>query len=82
MVPPWSRSRSWGRPDGRKDLGHWIIRVELVRFATAHGVKPATRHFATTPKTVWKWLCRGQAGTLQGMEDHSRPPPPFRRIPC
>jgi len=58
------------------------LRFELVRFAKAHGVKPAARHFATTPKTVRKWLRRWQARTLQGLEEHSRAPKtPAQRIP-
>ena len=58
------------------------IRFEMVRFARKHGIKPAARCFATTPKTVRKWLRRWQPGTLKGLEELSRSPrKPFRRIP-
>lgn len=63
-----------------KDPRHF--RYALVRFAREHGVKPAARAFATTPKTVRKWLRRSKEGSLDGLADHSRAPKrPHRRIP-
>ena len=50
------------------------LRLEMVRYAKDHGVKPAARAFNTTPKTVRKWLNRWQPGTLRGLEDQSRAP--------
>jgi len=46
----------------------------MAPFANAHGVKPAARHCGTSVKAVRKWLRRGRAGTLQGLDDHSRAP--------
>jgi hypothetical protein len=34
------------------------VRSMMVEFARQHGIKPAAREFATTPKTVRKWLLR------------------------
>ena len=57
------------------------IRLELVRYARDHGVKPAARVFGTTPKTVRKWLRRWEPGSLRGLEEASRAPKnPKRRI--
>ena len=50
------------------------LRFELVRYARTHGIKPATRQFSTTVKTVRKWLRRWRPGSLQGLEDQSRAP--------
>lgn len=49
------------------------LRLEVVRYAREHGVKPAARPFGTTPKTVRKWLTRwrqsaGSAGSQPGPE--------------
>lgn len=49
------------------------LRLEMVRHARKHGVKPAARHFHTTPNTVRKWLRRFD-GTLDSLADHSRAP--------
>jgi len=49
-------------------------RLELVRYAKEHGVKPAAAHFHTTPKTVRKWLKRYKPGSLEGLSDQSRAP--------
>jgi transposase len=58
------------------------FRLELVRYAREHGVKPAARAFGTTPKTVRKWLGRWQPGSLRGLQDRSRAPKaPARRLP-
>jgi len=57
------------------------LRLEMVRYAAAHGVKPAARVFHTTPKTVRKWLRRWDKRSLASLADHSRAPhAPARRI--
>ena len=50
------------------------LRLEMARRAKEQGIKPTARLFATTPKTVRKWLHRWQPGTLQGLQDQSRAP--------
>lgn len=50
------------------------LRLELVRYAREHGVKPAARQFGTTVKTVRKWLRRWESGSLRGLADRSRAP--------
>jgi hypothetical protein len=45
----------------------------MVRQAQKYGVKPTAALFATTPKTVRKWLKRFD-GTLQSLTNHSRAP--------
>ena len=54
------------------------IRLEIVRFAKEHGIKPAARAFSTTVKTVRKWLRRWQPGRLYTLDDISRAP----KNPC
>ena len=49
-------------------------RLELVRYAQEHGVKPAARHFHATPKTVRKWLKRYKPGSFEGLSDQSKAP--------
>jgi len=49
-------------------------RFEVVRYAKEHGVKPAARHFSTTPKTVRKWLKRHHPNSLEGLSDQSKAP--------
>jgi len=49
-------------------------RLELVRYAQEHGVKPAARHFNTTPKTIRKWLKRHTPGSYEGLSDRSKAP--------
>jgi len=57
------------------------LRLELVRYAKEHGVKPASRQFSTTPKTVRKWLSRWNEKTLDSLEEYSRAPKnPARKI--
>ena len=57
------------------------LRYRMVRFARAHGVKPAARAFGTTPKTVRKWLGRWKPGSKQGLQSLSRAPKnPARRV--
>jgi transposase len=50
------------------------LRLELVRYARDHGIKPAARQFSTTVKTVRKWLRRWEPGSLRGLADRSRAP--------
>lgn len=46
----------------------------MVMYAKEHGIKPAARLYATTPKTVRKWLKRLGAGGYQSLSDASRRP--------
>jgi transposase len=50
------------------------LRLRVVQYAEAHGVKPAARHFATTPKTVRKWLQRYRQERLAGLNELPRIP--------
>lgn len=50
------------------------LRLEMVRYARAQGIKPAARYFHTTVRTVRKWLRRWQPGSLVGLRDRSRAP--------
>ena len=49
-------------------------RYQMVIYAKEHGVKPTARLYATTPKTVRKWLYRYQEGGYQALNDISRRP--------
>jgi transposase len=49
------------------------LRLRLIQYAKAHGVKAAARAFQTTPKTVRKWRDRYD-GTLESLADLSRAP--------
>ena len=49
-------------------------RYQLVVYAKEHGVKPAARTFATTPRTVRKWLTRFGNDGYQALNDLSRRP--------
>jgi hypothetical protein len=49
-------------------------RYQMVIYAKEHGVKPASRVFATSPKTVRKWLVRFAKGGYQALADMSRRP--------
>ena len=49
------------------------LRLEMVQYAKEHGVKPAARHFQTTPKTVRDWVKRYD-GTLDSLAAKSRAP--------
>jgi transposase len=55
-----------------KDKKHH--RYQMVIQALGHGIKPAARHFHTTPPTVRKWLYRFKAGGFGGLEDQSKRP--------
>ncbi|MBI4682661.1 MAG: helix-turn-helix domain containing protein [Nitrospirae bacterium] len=49
-------------------------RYQMVVYAKEHGVKPTARIFATTPKTVRKWVRRFEIGGYQALADMSRRP--------
>jgi len=51
-----------------------VVRYQMCRYATQYGVKPAAHHFATTVKTVRKWLSRWDGKSLAGLEDRSKAP--------
>ena len=43
-------------------------RYQMVTYAKEHGVKPASRLYATSPKTVRKWLMRFIEGGYQALD--------------
>ena len=49
-------------------------RYQMVIHAKEHGVKPTARLYATSPKTVRKWLTRFIEGGYQALADLSRRP--------
>ncbi|MBU0759768.1 MAG: helix-turn-helix domain-containing protein [Candidatus Omnitrophica bacterium] len=49
-------------------------RYQMVIYAKEHGVKPTARLYATTPKTVRKWLLRFIEGGYKELDDLSRRP--------
>ncbi|MCK5268007.1 MAG: hypothetical protein KAR07_07560 [Spirochaetes bacterium] len=49
------------------------IRRQIVRYALKNGIKPAAKHFETTPKTVRKWVKRDQNGDKR-FKDLSKKP--------
>jgi hypothetical protein len=49
-------------------------RYQMVIYAKEHGVKPTARLYATTPKTVRKWLLRFIEGGYKDLADRSRRP--------
>jgi transposase-like protein len=49
-------------------------RYQMVIYAKEHGVKPTARLYATTPKTVRKWLKRFIEDGYQALDDLSRRP--------
>ncbi len=50
------------------------LRIRLVQFAAAHGIKPAARAFGCQVKIARKWLRRWEAAgkTRQSLQDRSR----------
>ncbi|MCY2932508.1 MAG: helix-turn-helix domain-containing protein, partial [Planctomycetota bacterium] len=50
------------------------LRLRVVQHALKEGVKPAARLFATTPKTVRKWLSRYRQERLAGLNELPRIP--------
>lgn len=49
------------------------IRLEIVRYAKRNGIKPAARHYGTSPCTVRKWV-RRYDGTIKSLTDQSKAP--------
>ena len=49
-------------------------RYRIVIYAKEHGIKPASRVYGTTPKTVRKWVKRFKQGNYQALDDLSRRP--------
>jgi hypothetical protein len=49
-------------------------RYQMIIYAKEHGIKPTARLYATTPKTVRKWLIRFIDGGYQALNDLSRRP--------
>ena len=49
-------------------------RYQMAIYALKHGIKPTARLFATTPKTVRKWVRRFNQGGYQTLADISRRP--------
>ncbi|MCI0469761.1 MAG: helix-turn-helix domain-containing protein [Nitrospirae bacterium] len=45
------------------------LRLRMVRYAIKDGIKPAARDYASTPKTVRKWLRRYQQERLAGLNE-------------
>jgi len=52
------------------------LRLQMVRYADAHGIKPAARHLGCQPKIVRKWLRRWLAHNRapSALKDRSRAP--------
>ncbi len=50
------------------------LRLEMVLHAKTHGIRSAARSFATTPKTVRRWLERFNEAGRSGLRDRSRAP--------
>ena len=50
------------------------IRLNIVRYAQAHGIKPAERHFGCSKNTIRKWLRNFEEHGIRGLEDKSRAP--------
>ena len=50
------------------------LRLQMVLHARAHGIRPTARRFATTPKTVRRWLERFEQGGRSALHDRSRAP--------
>lgn len=49
-------------------------RYQMVIYAKEHGVKPTARFYATTPKTVRKWIKRFDEGGYNALDDLSHRP--------
>ena len=49
-------------------------RYQMVIYALKHGIKPAARTYAATPKTVRKWVRRFKQGSYLALNDLSRRP--------
>ncbi len=54
--------------------GKFDLRLRMVHHAIQYGVKPTARRFATTPRTVRKWLRRYKQERLAGLNELPRIP--------
>jgi len=50
------------------------LRLKMVQYARREGIKPAARHFRTTPATVRQWVRRYAEDARTGLVDRSRAP--------
>lgn len=50
------------------------LRLAMVKYARAHGIRAAARAFSTTRNTVRKWLRRYGSGNKTALKDRSRRP--------
>lgn len=50
------------------------LRLQMALHANTHGVRPTARAFATTPKTVRRWLGRFNQAGRSALHDRSRAP--------
>lgn len=57
-----SRIKYYSRIRSGQDLKS--LRYQMIRYALNYGIKPASRLFGTTPRTVRKWLLRWQGNPL------------------
>ena len=61
------------------------IRLTLVKYARAHGVRAAMRHYGCARNTVRHWLREYEENGLEGLRDRSQAPhscPPSRHPPA
>ena len=75
-ITYWEFMQKVSKMEDRFDL-----RLKIVHYAKVHGIKPASRHFGSTPATVRKWLSRYGQDARKGLVDQSRAPKhPAHRI--
>jgi len=74
MSPPTYRSMLRGKVEGSR----FELRLEMVRYAQAHGIREAARVFRSSRNTVRLWLRRYEAGGAGALVEQSRAP---KRIP-
>ncbi|MCF7929857.1 MAG: helix-turn-helix domain containing protein [Spirochaetales bacterium] len=58
----------------RNSKDHIRYRLDMIRYAQKHGIKPTARHFQTTQGTVRKWVRRFEAEKRPGLVDRSKRP--------
>jgi transposase len=58
----------------RQSKDPYDVRVQLVQSAKRIGIKPTAKRFATSPKTVRKWVERFKEGGKSNLKDQSRRP--------
>lgn len=58
----------------RQSKDPYDVRVQLVQSAKRIGIKPTARKYATSPKTVRKWMQRFNEGGKSNLKDQSRRP--------